>query len=971
MKKKLLIAAIFLIASTQIFAQDYKLRAEYSTNWFNANPAFALDPIGTSCSIGGGTYSTQTIQATSVNDQFVIGADLCNGGFADACNRWTSATPISYNTITTFTQNCCYNAPPSPPGGLSDNTLVTATVNGRYYTTRIEHNAYGNIRGIVSETANAPVEFTNVSAVDNLVYGCLSAAPSSGENVFIRYRIKPAGTWQTIIATMGNGPISSTNNSAASCFNATIPGAVGQDFEFYALTSTATNATIVQADPDLWTLRDYGTDANGQNIANGSGCPKLDNFLTRTTLDSHCVTKGGAVITMNGTVDAAEYQYVTETQHASPLIPETNDANAAANSDFVGESSANIVAYDADAFNYTNFNNIQTAGWGTADIKKFHVSWDATYLYLVVEGPSADKYFGAGALDRMDLFVAIDKDNNTTTNPYQNDIKLTATAAPWNKRVDFNGWTPDYFVAIDRVGPNPSTAGQGKNLTAGFHDSSDHGDYAALFAANNSAPLAEERNMGVLGTCPSFDVSPNLDDLNNGVHEIRIPWTNIGGKPDIYTGQRMNFAVYTTYDEIGFDTYDTGPGLAEGHGKPFEQIGDTPWDGDHWGGYTDPVQGTTDYPAQNSFDEALNADPYDSRVRDNGPGDLTTAGRQPGSDDGNTNGANIGDFDTVEEYYSISNIGQIASKVDCSALPDVAATASAACTTAIPAPRIGTFTETATNANTIINGSSYVTNGGALTVTDAGGCYAETITIAANDVQSSPLNGACVNCPANSYGTTVRTYTITDNSRPTTVPVADCTTPTFGVALTSCTLQTFTRTAVVGINPSLTIQNPTAICAGASVDLNTAITTNTGNTPKFYTTQALADAGAAADVTNPVSPITTTIYYVRVETTTDATCYTTAPITITVTPLPSNLSASADCGATPSNGSATVTVTATGTNLEYAIDNGAYQTSNTFASVINGNHTFTVRVVGTTCTTTTNITVNCANCVANPGVWQN
>ena len=79
MKKKLLIAAIFLIASTQIFAQDYKLRAEYSTNWFNANPAFALDPIGTSCSIGGGTYSTQTIQATSVNDQFVIGADLCNG----------------------------------------------------------------------------------------------------------------------------------------------------------------------------------------------------------------------------------------------------------------------------------------------------------------------------------------------------------------------------------------------------------------------------------------------------------------------------------------------------------------------------------------------------------------------------------------------------------------------------------------------------------------------------------------------------------------------------------------------------------------------------------------------------------------------------------------------------------------------------------------------------------------------------
>lgn len=954
----------FLILSTALglsaIGQSIYVHPEFDPSWFGQG--FALSSDTKFCPIDGSTNTTYqyvTMQATNGGgtiDNFVFGADNPNND----CNRWFNIGVV-LNTPTTF----AWGGMGCP--SVSDSKLATTTFTaGRYYTFRIKHNGYNDMQGIVMETANQPVTFTNVSAIDNLVYGCLSAAPSIGEKVFVRYRILPAGTWQTVEATMGNGAVS-TGNSSTACFNAIIPGSSGQDFEFYALTSTAPDATELQANPDIYTLRDYGTDSNGQS--GNSTCPKLSNLLTRTIVDNHCVSKGGAVITMDGAVDVAQYQYITEADHGAPLLPKSDDLSAIANSDFPGESSANIVSYDADVFNYANFNNIQVQGWGTADIKKFHVSWDATYLYFVVEGPSADKYFGAGSLDRMDLFIAIDKDNSVASNPYNNTHSLPASAAPWNKRVDFNGWIPDYFVAIDRIGPNPSAIGQGKNLAAGFHDGSDHGDYAALFAAGNAMPLAEERDMGVLGACPSFDVSANVADLSNGIHEVRVPWASIGGIPDIFSGQKMNFSIYTTYDEIGFDTYDTGPGLAQGHGKPFEQIGDTPWDGDHWGGYNDPVTNTNDYTAQNNFGEALNADPSYPQVRDNGMGDNTANGRQPGSDDANTNGAAAGDFDTVEEYYTVGNVGQIASKVECSTLPDGSATASALCTTAVPPARTGTFTETTLNTNPVINNSSYVANGGVLTVTDAGGCYAESIVIAANNVQSNSLAGPCVNCPANSYGTTERTYTITDNSRPSTLPIVDCTTPTYGANLSSCTVQTFTRTAVNVSTPTLNVQNIN-ICAGASADLTTAITLNTGNAPKFYSTQALADAGGVGDISNTVSPAITTTYYVRVESTELISCYTVAAITVNVTALPSNLSVIGDCGPNPTDGSATLTVSANGTNLEYALNGGTYQTSNIFSNVFNGDVTISVRVQSTICTSNTSIVVNCVPfCTPNAGMW--
>jgi hypothetical protein len=59
--------------------------------------------------------------------------------------------------------------------------------------------------------------------------------------------------------------------------------------------------------------------------------------------------------------------------------------------------------------------------------------------------------------------------------------------------------------------------------------------------------------------------------------------------------------------------------------------------------------------------------------------------------------------------------------------------------------------------------------------------------------------------------------------------------------------------------PTLTVVNPAAVCPSSTVDItsNTVQTTNTGTTTKYYTTLALANAGAASDVTTPAAVATT------------------------------------------------------------------------------------------------------------------
>ncbi|HNI44622.1 MAG TPA: hypothetical protein PK230_07990, partial [Chitinophagales bacterium] len=111
------------------------------------------------------------------------------------------------------------------------------------------------------------------------------------------------------------------------------------------------------------------------------------------------------------------------------------------------------------------------------------------------------------------------------------------------------------------------------------------------------------------------------------------------------------------------------------------------------------------------------------------------------------------------------------------------------------------------------------------TITDAGGCYAEEIIVTANDVQTTALNSACSDCPANSYANTERTYSFQDNSRPTVVPIVDCSTPAYGSIFTACSPQTFVRT---NVDDTPIISSTPTTCNGGMYSLTVNADVNTG-----------------------------------------------------------------------------------------------------------------------------------------------
>ncbi len=141
--------------------------------------------------------------------------------------------------------------------------------------------------------------------------------------------------------------------------------------------------------------------------------------------------------------------------------------------------------------------------------------------------------------------------------------------------------------------------------------------------------------------------------------------------------------------------------------------------------------------------------------------------------------------------------------------------------------------------------------------------------------------------------------------------------------------------------PTLDVTDPSPICdntaGNATVDLGTAILNNTGTTPQYYTTQALANAGGAGNVPNPSAVLAGT-YYVRVNDAADASCFAIEPIEVVINELP-EISISSSCiGAT-----ADVAITVlNGTGLEFSLDSGSLQTDLLYQNVQNGNHEIVV-----------------------------
>jgi len=276
--------------------------------------------------------------------------------------------------------------------------------------------------------------------------------------------------------------------------------------------------------------------------------------------------------------------HVSEDVHSSPQGP-----CGGWDSDMLGESSA--YHYFVAAGSYVD---TPLPAGGCMDIRQFWISWDSSNFYLGVQGPNE-------LWERGDLFIAIDTDNMTGGN---------LASAPWAKSVDFGGWVPDYFIALEA----PTSTG----------------GYAALL--DGSFNVVRDVNSGLL----TADSGYRSCDDGGMYYEFAIPLADIG--VTYGPGQQVNFAIYTTYEDDGFDTYDTGPGC--GQGVTWEELGDYPYDADHCGTDVDPVTGTTDASCGNAeSDDALGAG-------------VATSGRYPASDNSPS------DIDTIQEYYAITNFAQ-------------------------------------------------------------------------------------------------------------------------------------------------------------------------------------------------------------------------------------------------------------------------------------------------------------------------
>jgi Metallo-peptidase family M12B Reprolysin-like/SprB repeat/Dockerin type I domain len=130
------------------------------------------------------------------------------------------------------------------------------------------------------------------------------------------------------------------------------------------------------------------------------------------------------------------------------------------------------------------------------------------------------------------------------------------------------------------------------------------------------------------------------------------------------------------------------------------------------------------------------------------------------------------------------------------------------------------------------------------------------------------------------------------------------------------------KSVIVTINPLpiLTITDPTAVCSPSTVDITAATvqTANTGTTTKYYTTNPLATAGGASDVTTPTAITASGIYYIRTESATG--CFVVKPVTVTINPLPilTIVNPTAVCSPSTVNITTTAVQTAnTGTTTNY------------------------------------------------------
>jgi len=248
-------------------------------------------------------------------------------------------------------------------------------------------------------------------------------------------------------------------------------------------------------------------------------------------------------------------------------------------SDLLGEASGRHRWNDGGSVN----EDIGTDGTHPrGDIQSIYATWDRDNLYLALVGPTLqlNDFTGNGTSgvddDQGDVFIAIETGEGRSIAASSG----LASDAGWGsdttagfgnaKAVDFTGWSPDYVVAVQYV----DNGGGG-------------GGYAELVNLGTSAVSGEGQGQANGG----FDWASNLGNTL----EFQIPWTSLGFSGGFDPSQPENvgtfrLTAYTTANFAFFDTFDQGPGIGQGFGNSFEQIGDSPGD-DDTGGLLGPSDG--------------------------------------------------------------------------------------------------------------------------------------------------------------------------------------------------------------------------------------------------------------------------------------------------------------------------------------------------------------------------------------------
>ncbi len=307
MKKLLLFCGIILLTlinSHYGIGQIYEpegLNMPGIDTWTNppSNLAFASSTQvsgGRVVLITTGTRRWQTIFSVAASGGDVTGGSktwlFTSGPSGSPWNNKWAGVNVSMNTIQNYTHN----------SGV-DNT-VTLT-NGRWYTVNWRDNGYAGTSAIFMETSANPVTLSSVSFTPEnpapteavTVTLTTSAAPSTGERVFVRYSTDGFST-----SSFVQFSFSGTTGTA------TIPGlSSGTNVSFYVFSTTI--ASPSHADADMQTIRfnnngglNYGYSVIVATLSNQTG-----SWTTGTTwvggtppsASANVIIKSGHTVTLN------------------------------------------------------------------------------------------------------------------------------------------------------------------------------------------------------------------------------------------------------------------------------------------------------------------------------------------------------------------------------------------------------------------------------------------------------------------------------------------------------------------------------------------------------------------------------------------------------------------------------------------------------------------------------------------------